>query len=44
LIAQPLAASAHDRAAGALCVVNTKLCAIGIAEIEFGEVTVKMSL
>jgi len=41
-IGQPLAASAHDREGGALDVVYPELDPVGVAEIELGQVAVKV--
>jgi hypothetical protein len=43
-IGQALPASPLDRAAGTLGIVNPELDPVGISEIEFGEVAVKVAL
>lgn len=44
MIAQSLATSADNDAAGALCVVNPELGTIGVPKIELGEVVMQVSL
>jgi len=44
LIAQPLASGSPDYPIRPLCVINPELYAIGIAEIELREISMKVSL